>query len=182
MAVQVAWKRVAFWGGLACIIYAAQGMGVLDKDTKLSGFSKENNVVMIATGDTKIEVARADARAALPRFLEAAAEKPADWENVTLKVAFEGATMIENIWVSDFHPTEGENFEAVLANEPVDLPGLHAGDRVTFHYSQIGDWAFIQSGKGYGFYSVRAMKDQMSEEQIAAVDEFLSADPLPSGW
>ncbi len=177
-------KRMMFWGGLAAVAWVAQQMGLLspNQSTAVAGTTADNNVMQVATEDTSMQDAVATAQASLPTFLEAAANAPASWQTVTVKVALEGETQIENIWISDFRKDGDDQYRGLLGNDPVDLPGMKAGDEVQFSYAQIRDWAFVEEGKGYGFYTVRAMLPMMDEAQADGMRAFLAADPLPKGW
>ncbi|MFD1158017.1 YegJ family protein [Roseovarius aestuarii] len=177
-------KRMIFWGGLAAVIWAGQQMGLLSssQSAAVAGTNSSNNVIQVPTADQSMQEALETARASLPTFLEAAANAPASWQTVTIKVALEGETQIENIWVADFHQDGADQYRGRLSNDPVDLPGMKAGDEVQFSYAQIKDWAFVEDGRGYGFYSVRAMLPMMDEAQANGMRAFLAEDPLPKGW
>ncbi|WP_299352943.1 DUF2314 domain-containing protein [uncultured Shimia sp.] len=177
-------KRVAFWGGLALAVWVGQQTGIIGSgaNTQVSGTNAQNNVMQVHEADEAMLKAQADAKQGLPTFLKAAETPPADWENVSIKVAMQGENQIENIWVMGFQNIEGTQYSGVLGNDPIDMPGLKAGDRVTFDYDQINDWAYIENGTGYGFYSVRAMLPMMDQDQAAGVMAFLSKDPMPTSW
>ncbi len=174
-------KRVIFFGGLAVIITVLQQFGILSGVTSTPDLG-DDNVVEVRSDDAAIAEARTAARIHLPKFLEMADSNPAGWENVTVKVALQGETMVENIWVTDFSETTPGQYQARLANHPTDLPGLNLGDRVTFSDEQINDWAFVSEGRGYGYYSVRALMPHVSEEEAEMMQAFLAEDPVPAGW
>ncbi|WP_425090987.1 DUF2314 domain-containing protein [Tropicimonas sp. S265A] len=179
----VAWRRVAFWGGLAAVVYIAQSLGLLGSSNKVSAaFNDNNNVVEVALDDAAVNSAVEEARATLPLFLEHASTEPAGWENVAIKVALQADGPVENIWVGSFKPLEDGSFIGQLDNDPVYLGDLKAGSEVQFRYDQIVDWAFVEQGVGYGFYSVRALVGAMSEEQAAAVEAFLAPGKVPATW
>ena len=177
------WRRVVFWGGLATAIYVAQGLGLIGGSSdSLASFEGDKNVIEVPEGAPNMEAARAEARATLPTFLAKAAVKPATWENVTIKVALQADGPVENIWVSDFQKLEGDRYAGRLANDPVYLGALKAGDPVDFTDAQIVDWAYVENGVGYGFYSVHALLGSMSEDQVAAAKAFLAPAKVPATW
>ncbi len=177
-------RRVVLWGGLATAIFIGQQVGFLPSraNPKVDSTGAENNVLQVHNEDKAIAEARDAAIAHLGRFLEQAANPPESWEMTTIKVALQGSKQIENIWVSDFRRLADDQYIGKLGNNPVNLPGLKAGDAVEFTYAQINDWAFVEGGKGYGFYSVRAMLPMMEEDQANGVRGFLAPEPLPAGW
>ncbi len=184
MAYGFPMRRIAFFGGLAAVLWISQQVGFLptSANTAVEGTDAGNNVMQVHNEDQAMAEAQRSAIATLATFMDAAETVPDSWEMATIKVALEGSEQIENIWVSDFRHLEGARFVGKLGNDPVNLPGLKAGDEVEFTYGQINDWAFIENGRGYGFYSVRAMLPMMEEAQANGMREFLSADPLPAGW
>ncbi len=74
------------------------------------------------------------------------------------------------------------DFTGDLTNEPDDLAGLHHGDSVAFTYDQISDWYFTMNGKGYGYFTLRAMLPRLPKEQAEQFKEFLSPNPVPENW
>ncbi len=175
-------KRVLFWGGVAAIAYVLQltGVGSSDKTTDLA--ASDDNVVMVQEDDPKMALAETLAKKHLAKFLSVAESAPASWEDASVKVAMQAEGGIENIWVGEFQKIDGTTYRGRLANEPVCIPGLHLGDMVTFSQAQIGDWAYVENGKGYGYYSVRALMDRMPQEQVEMMTAFLSPNPVPTGW
>ena len=163
---------------------AGQKTGLIP--TEISGdvpqISDENNVVVTVLDDPKIIQATELARVNLDQFLAASANPPASWSNLSIKVALQSSGPVENIWLSNFGPLNDGRWAGDLSNKPQYLPGLNLGDRVEFEHAKIVDWAFIENGKGYGFYSVRALLDEVVEEERAGLIAFLAEPPLPASW
>lgn len=179
----IAWRRVAFWGGLAAVVYVAQALGFLGGGNEVSAaFNDDNNFVEVAEDDALINASIEDARKTLPVFLEHAASAPESWSNVALKAALQADGPVENIWISGFQATDTGSFVGRLDNDPVYLGDLTAGSVVEFGYDQIVDWAFVENGVGYGFYSVRALVGSMTDEQAEALSAFLAPGTVPATW
>jgi len=137
------------------------------------------NVMEINSENELIQKAQADATATLPRFLELADSNPSGWGPISLKVGMQGRDMVEHIWIEDIEASGPNSFAGKLANDPVGLTGLELGSRVFFDREQVSDWAVVIDGKGYGYYSVRAIKEFVSDEEAAQLTAFLSEEPLP---
>ncbi len=139
----------------------------------------DNNVLTLGTENELMRAAEASATETLPRFLELAATNPGNWQDISVKVGIQGTEMVENIWIGDIEKLDETLFAGQLANEPVDLGGLEIGSRVEFDLDQITDWSVVIDGRGYGYYTVRAITDMVSDEEAAQINAFLSSDPLP---
>jgi uncharacterized protein YegJ (DUF2314 family) len=64
----------------------------------------------------------------------------------------------EPIWVTPFARLLDGKFASLLANKPVNLGPLPAGDRVDFSECMISDWHFdAPSGRYWGNYTSRVM-------------------------
>jgi uncharacterized protein YegJ (DUF2314 family) len=142
----------------------------------------DENIMTIATENAQMIAAEASAVDTRPRFLEMAATNPSGWSPITLKVGMQGTDMIENIWVGDISNIGDGSFAGRLANDPMALAGLKMGSRVVFEENQISDWAVMINERGYGYYSVRAIAELVSEEEAEQLMSFLSSDPLPPGF
>ncbi|MBM7068069.1 DUF2314 domain-containing protein [Actibacterium sp. 188UL27-1] len=180
-----AWHGTAgLAGGFTAMgLIAGIGMGMASTaEAELKGTHVSNNVVERAVNDTAMTQARQAARRTLDTFLTAARTQSGKWQSATVQVALERDGVVERIWVSGFQRVALARYQGRLANEPVGLEGLHHGDQVLFDRSQIEDWAFIQAGRGYGFFGVRALLPIMDTEQARGMRAFLAVDPLPKGW
>ena len=137
--------------------------------------------VVTEAGDPVIAAAIETARSHLARvfdvgFQEGGTAHPA----LTLKVAFPIEDGEEIIWVAEA-ARAGADMSGKLANDPVHLPGLSAGDTVTFTEDMIADWGIVgAAGKLFGHYTTRVLIETMPEDQAAAIRDLLSDDPLPA--
>ncbi|MEM8536752.1 MAG: DUF2314 domain-containing protein [Pseudomonadota bacterium] len=142
----------------------------------------DENVITIG-GETEIMVAAQEQAAqTLPRFLELANSQPEGWGPISLKVGMRGRDMVEHIWIEEIEEQSNGGFAGKLANDPVGLTGLELGSRVFFDKEQVTDWAVVIDGRGYGYYTVRAISDFVSDEEAAQYAAFLSEQPLPPGF
>jgi len=52
---------------------------------------------------------------------------------------------------------EGDEIEAVCANDPEHVPGLKDGDKRKLKTSDLSDWMIMLDGKCYGAYTTRVL-------------------------
>lgn len=178
MSISKSLSQFGLIAGLGLIGYVA--VTTLSPNTFAAG--PDENVVTIATENELMQQAEVDAIATLPRFLEMAATAPDGWSPMMLKIGMQGTDMVENIWVENIQTAGATSYSATLANNPMQLEGLQLGSRVIFENQQITDWAVQINGRGYGYYSVRAIAALVSEEEAAQISALLAPDPLPPGF
>ena len=149
----------------------------------------QSAIIDLAVDDPAIVAAEAQAQASLPKFLiEVVGPDGYALQTTALKVAFdtvnpeEAGMVSEAIWVSPWGMSQGQ-FRGLLANEPLALGDLKAGDVVDFTQDQISDWSFVgDDGKLYGNYTTRVIVTQMPPDDAAPIIQMLSAEPVPANW
>ncbi len=132
---------------------------------------------MVSVGDQEVAVNAAigEARASLPEFwrrFEAASDRSVFLLKVGVDVR-EGTR--EHLWVNDLvrDPLEG-----ALCNEPKNLPGMRARDRLRFVESQITDWAYMTEQGDYGHFTTRALIPFMNKRQAVEVGATFAPTPI----
>jgi len=75
----------------------------------------------------------------------------------------------EHMWVSDVE-YDGKTVTGVLADTPMQLHTVKAGDRVSFPLERLSDWFYVENGKAIGAFTVRLLRSRMTVEQRQAHD------------
>ena len=184
MALGLIIGRPLLWGGLAGAVLVLDSAGLLDTMMAQAGLLTGSGAQTPSQAGMEQEVARAKdkARDYLPRYLAQAVRHPAQWDAqaVLVEISANGAT--EQLWVEDFAPTKGRGFAGTLTNDAHVLPDLAGGATVDFTMEQIVDWAYVEKGVGFGYFTVHASLPYMPAAQAAVTPKFLADRPLPSGW
>ncbi|GKY89464.1 DUF2314 domain-containing protein [Sinisalibacter aestuarii] len=152
----------------------------------LAPASAQDDVISYGSDDPAMNEAIRSAQSHLGRVLVAAInEVGVAHPALSLKVAFpvEAEDMnAEVIWVDEISLAQ-EGMAGKLANEPVNMPGLHLGDEVHFSQEMIYDWGLVgPDGKVFGHYTTRVLIETLPEAQAAPIREALSDTPLPAAW
>ena len=139
--------------------------------------------VVTSAGDPAMAAAIATARSHLDRvFDEGFGDDGRAHPALTLKVAFPIETGEEIIWVAEV-ARSGAAFTGTLANAPLHLPELNAGDEVRFGEEMIADWGIVgAAGTLFGHYTTRVLIETMPEDQAGPIRALLNEDPLPAAW
>ncbi len=137
------------------------------------------DIVNYGGGDGLMNAAIDEARSRLSYFWQRMAEPTRNEFDFTLKVGFPVTSddvTTEHIWVEDLK-REGATLRGALANEPNWMTGKHVGDEVVFTEDMISDWGFARRDKLIGYYTLRVMLDDMSEDDRLAFAEMLGENP-----
>ena len=147
----------------------------------------QDPTVNYSESDAQMQAAIAEARATLPLFLANAFDPegnsvPGSVLKVELPTVAGSPTESEHIWVTPFARLPDGSFAGLLANEPVNLGSLRAGDRVDFTEGMISDWHFdAPSGRYWGSYTSRVMYEAGAFGDTP-FDQIFETDPVPPQW
>lgn len=179
--------RATFLASLAAATLLASGAVPVQAAPKAAGkaaaqntkiIDEGDNIVDFHSSDTQMNEAMRQARKSLPLFWRHLELHPE--MDHSLKVALPtGGGSLEHIWVGDIS-VEGDKISAVLANDPIDLPGLSFGSPVTFSREQISDWSYVKDGKMYGHYTTRVVVKHVDPAEAAQLRAMLSENPVES--
>jgi uncharacterized protein YegJ (DUF2314 family) len=87
----------------------------------------------------------------------------------SLKVKFETSKGNEHIWLSDVQYQDGK-YSGILNNEPEYVIEYKIGDKVEVDDREISDWMYIENGKLFGGYSIKLLRDRMTESERKQFD------------
>jgi len=112
-------------------------------------------IVDVRTTDPEMNAAIARARGTLPTFWASYASPKPTEEGHSLKVRFHTRKGGEHIWIADVKKLPNGGYSGLFANQPRDLPGKRAGDKVEFAEADISDWMFMRNGKIVGGETIK---------------------------
>ena len=91
-------------------------------------------------------------------------------ENQALKVEFADSKGIEHMWIGDIEYKDGK-YSGILNNEPEYITQYKAGDKIDVDNSKISDWMFVENGKLHGGFTIKVLRNKMTEEERKQFDE-----------
>ncbi len=96
---------------------------------------------------------------------------------VSVKVPVNDGRTVEHFWLKDvgYSSVDGR-FTGKIDNDPNDVKGIVLGQRVSIQKSEISDWLYMQSGRMYGNYTLRALLPRMPKARADALRKVLSDD------
>ncbi|MBW1656631.1 YegJ family protein [Flavobacterium quisquiliarum] len=91
-------------------------------------------------------------------------------ESHALKVKFTNSSGTEHMWVGNIVFKDGK-YSGILNNEPEYVKEYRSGDQIEVDPSKISDWMYIENGKLFGGYTIKVLRNRMSEEERKQFDE-----------
>jgi len=89
--------------------------------------------------------------------------------NQALKVAFTNAQGTEHMWIGTIELKDGK-YSGILNNEPEFVKEYKSGDTIEIDASKISDWMYLENGKLFGGYTIKVLRNRMSEEERKQFD------------
>ena len=129
----------------------------------------EPDVYNVDDTDAAMNDAIKKANKTLEHFEKAIASKKPEYEYFSIKQRFETANGGEHIWIQDIQFKNG-NYMGIVGNEPVSTSEVQLGQTITIDRSKISDWLYFDNGIVQGAYTIKVLRDQMTEEERAIFD------------
>ena len=76
---------------------------------------------------------------------------------------------VEHMWILPVRYESGK-FYGTINNEPDQVKTVKAGDEVNVAKSEISDWMYVDTGKLKGGYTLRVLRDNMSDKEREEFD------------
>ncbi len=90
-------------------------------------------------------------------------------QNQALKVEFTNSSGTEHMWIGNVVFKDGK-YSGILNNDPEYVKEYKSGDKIDIDPSKISDWMYLENGKLYGGYTIKVLRNRMSEEERKQFD------------
>jgi len=134
------------------------------REEKQEKTAEEPAVVEVLTDDAEMNTAIQKAHSSLDTFNLALTSHNPNYDYFALKVFFPSAEGGEHIWLSEISLDKGK-YIGVINNAPEVVKDVDVGDTVIIDNGRIGDWMFVEAGKLHGGYTVRLLRNRMTDEE-----------------
>ncbi|MEO8239118.1 MAG: DUF2314 domain-containing protein [Flavobacterium sp.] len=111
-----------------------------------------------------------EAKQTLPEFYKALESKNTNQDSFAIKIHFKVNNDGEHIWVNGLFKRDGEYF-GVVDNLPELTKEVKQGDTIKIDSSNVSDWMYLDNGELKGGYTIRLLRNRMSEEERAEFDK-----------
>ncbi|NLS90618.1 MAG: DUF2314 domain-containing protein [Planctomycetaceae bacterium] len=129
-------------------------------------------VTYVEDDDPRMVAAIDQARSTVDQFI-AVLDGPKPTQSAfSVKLPVKSGDEVEHIWVLPVR-YERSRFFGTINNEPVSVTTVKIGDEISVAKDQISDWMYVEDRKLIGGYTLRALRDSMSEEERREFDQSL---------
>lgn len=138
------------------------------------GKQSDDPVSMVAADDAAMNAAIDKAKQSVSQIIDALSNPKPGQSEFAVKVGIEDDGGVEHMWVGDVRYENG-TFIGILNNEPQMVTSVKFGQKMTVPESEISDWMYVDNGKLVGGFTIRVLRDTLSDEEKA---EFEKAFPF----
>ena len=132
----------------------------------------EPAVHMISSDDPEMNSAIEQARASVTTFITSLQNPGQNQTYFSVKARIVDGEYSEHIWLYDVS-YDGNQFSGKIGNNPLNVKNVSLGDKLTLDPSEISDWMIIENNKLVGGYTLRVLRNRLSEEERKKFDESL---------
>ena len=131
----------------------------------------EPTIYNVEQQDTEMNKAIAEAKKTVPEFYNALESGNPDYDAFGIKMRFNTSDSGgEHIWINGLFKKDGEYF-GVVDNLPEFTKEVEQGDTIKIDKNQLSDWMYLDKNKLKGGYTIRLLRDRMSEEERTEFDK-----------
>ena len=88
----------------------------------------------------------------------------------SLKKKFEENGNVEHIWIGNIQKFDNGKYIGVIDNLPEKIKNVKLGDTVEIDKKDVSDWMYIKNSELHGGYTIRLLRERMSEEERKKFD------------
>jgi uncharacterized protein YegJ (DUF2314 family) len=121
-------------------------------------------IIFVQTDDPLMTEALAEARSTVEQFIHALQNPKPSQPHFSVKIPISEGDDVRHIWLDSVQFQDGK-FTGIVGNEPGTMTAISVGDRVSAAPEEISDWMYVEDGKLIGGFTLRVIRDGMSERE-----------------
>jgi uncharacterized protein YegJ (DUF2314 family) len=129
----------------------------------------EPDIIGVESDDSEMNLATEKAKLNIENFDSALKSNNPKFINFSVKKPYKTESGNEHIWISDV-VLKGDKYLGIIGNTPEYTSEIKLGDTVLVEKSEISDWMYIEENKLRGGYTIRALRNKMSESEKKQFD------------
>lgn len=130
----------------------------------------ESTIYNLDNEDQEMNEAIQKANQTFSEFDKALKNDTANYNNFSVKVRFKTVKGGEHIWLGDIF-LKDEKYFGIVDNLPAETREIGEGDTIEVDIKNISDWMYVDSGKLRGGYTIRVLRNRMSDVEKKQFDE-----------
>ena len=129
----------------------------------------EHDIIGVESDDSEMNLAIEKAKLNIENFDSALKSNNPKFLNFSVKKPYKTVSGNEHIWISDV-VLKGDSYLGVIGNTPEYTGEIKLGDTVLVEKREISDWMYIDENKLKGGYTIRALRNKLSESEKKEFD------------
>jgi len=124
----------------------------------------------VESSDLQMNKAILEANLNMANFKKALLSENDDYQNFSIKQKFDtqdGGG--EHIWIQEIKIID-TNYFGTVSNQPLHVDAIKFGDAIKVDKNKISDWMYLDKGVVQGAYTVRLLRNEMTEEERKQFD------------
>lgn len=144
-----------------------------DHDTgKIVERDGEPAVHMVSGENPEMNSAIEQARSSITTFITSLQNPGQNQTYFSVKAKIVDGEHSEHIWLYDVS-YDGNQFWGKIGNNPLNVKNVSLGDEITLNPSEISDWMIVEDNQLVGGYTLRVLRNRLSEEDRIKFDQDL---------
>jgi uncharacterized protein YegJ (DUF2314 family) len=166
------WKAALFVAAVITAVFLGS-CEQADHDTgKIVKRDGEPAVHMVSGEDPEMNSAIEQARSSVTTFITSLQNPGQKQTYFSVKAKIVDGQHSEHIWLYDVG-YDGNQFQGKIGNQPLNVKNVSLGDELTLDPSEISDWMIIEDNRLVGGYTLRVLRNRLSEEDRTKFDQDL---------
>ena len=151
------------------VCVALTGLVLLSHCGRGAPADSRHDITYVPEDDPVMQSAIERARATVPELLRHLRNPSATQTYASVKLPLHDGETVEHVWLADVK-YDGERFHGRIDNEVELLRGWRLGDTVSVVPDSISDWLVIDDSIASGGFSIRVLRDRLSDRERAQWD------------
>lgn len=154
--------------GCRQVIKSAARSGSSNSSSSTRTSDSGDSVTSVRSNDPEMLAAIAKARQTVDTFTARLAS-PRRGDELSIKVAVHDGDQVEHFWMNDV-TFDGAEFHGRLSNDPMLVSNVKFGQQWHCPKGEISDWMIVSQRQLTGGYTIRVLRDRMSQAERAKFD------------
>lgn len=160
-------------------------MGLLNKlfGSKKNKKKREGSpdVYYIPNEDERMNWGMEKSRLTLHYFQECIENPKQEQQYFSIKAKIEDGNNTEHIWLMEPSFDNEGNVYGIIGNEPADVKNIAINEKVGIPFNDVSDWMIIEDGRLIGGYTIRAIRDGLTGNDLENFDRNLGGMIVDEG-
>lgn len=160
-------------------------MGLLSKlfGNKKNVRKRDGNpdVYMMPKESDRMNWGMEKAKLTLHYFKECVENPKVGQQYFSIKARIEDDGKTEHIWLLEPHFDHEVNIYGTIGNEPIDVKNVSINEKIGITNDDVSDWMIIENGRLIGGYTIRAIRDGLTGNELQNFDKSLGGMSVDDG-